>query len=165
MVDAIIIGIIVFSLMISLWRGFIREVLSLVGWVAAFFIASKFYPHLSAVLLGLDSPYLQNEYVRNGIAAAILFIAVLIVSGIINALLSQLADKTGLTGTDRVLGAAFGVLRGVFIVAGLLFFISHFTSFDQSEFWKESQLIPHFDFIVAWFFEQLEANKHLITPA
>lgn len=165
MVDAIIIGIIVFSLMISLWRGFIREVLSLVGWVAAFFIASKFYPHLSAVLLGLDSPYLQNEYVRNGIAAAILFIAVLIVSGIINALLSQLADKTGLTGTDRVLGAAFGVLRGVFIVAGLLFFISRFTSFDQSEFWKESQLIPHFDFIVAWFFEQLEANKHLITPA
>lgn len=165
MVDAIIIGIIVFSLMISLWRGFIREVLSLVGWVAAFFIASKFYPHLSTVLLGLDSPYLQNEYVRNGIAAAILFIAVLIVSGIINALLSQLADKTGLTGTDRVLGAAFGVLRGVFIVAGLLFFISRFTSFDQSELWKESQLIPHFDFIVAWFFEQLEANKHLITPA
>ncbi|AHG86214.1 Colicin V production protein [Bibersteinia trehalosi USDA-ARS-USMARC-190] len=162
MVDAIIIGIIVFSLMVSLWRGFIREVLSLVGWVVAFFIASKFYPNLSAVLLGLDSPYLQNEYLRNGIAAAILFIAVLIMSGIVNTLLSQLADKTGLTGTDRVLGAAFGVLRGVFIVAGLLFFIGRFTSFDQSDLWKESQLIPHFDFIVAWFFEQLEANKHLI---
>lgn len=162
MVDAIIIGIIVFSLMVSLWRGFIREVLSLAGWVVAFFIASKFYPNLSAVLLGLDSPYLQNEYLRNGIAAAILFITVLIMSGIVNTLLSQLADKTGLTGTDRVLGAAFGVLRGVFIVAGLLFFIGRFTSFDQSDLWKESQLIPHFDFIVAWFFEQLEANKHLI---
>ncbi|WP_429945897.1 CvpA family protein [Bibersteinia trehalosi] len=162
MVDAIIIGIIVFSLMVSLWRGFIREVLSLAGWVVAFFIASKFYPNLSAVLLGLDSPYLQNEYLRNGIAAAILFIAVLIMSGIVNTLLSQLADKTGLTGTDRVLGAAFGVLRGVFIVAGLLFFIGRFTLFDQSDLWKESQLIPHFDFIVAWFFEQLEANKHLI---
>lgn len=165
MVDAVIIGIIVFSLMVSLWRGFIREVLSLAGWVAAFFIASKFYPHLGAVLNGLESPYLQNDYIRNGVAAAILFIAVLIISGIINVLLSQLADKTGLTGTDRVLGAAFGVLRGVFIVAGLLFFIGRFTSFDQSELWKESLLIPHFDFIVSWFFEQLEANKHLITPA
>lgn len=165
MVDAIIIGIIVFSLMVSLWRGFIREVLSLAGWVVAFFIASKFYPHLSSVLLDLESAYLQNEYVRNGVAAAILFIAVLIISGIVNTLLSQLADKTGLTGTDRVLGAAFGVLRGVFIVAGLLFFIGRFTAFDQSDLWKESQLIPHFDFIVSWFFEQLEANKHLINPA
>lgn len=165
MVDAVIVGIIVFSLMVSLWRGFISDVLSLAGWVAAFFIASKFYPHLGAVLSSLESPYLQNEYIRNGVAAAILFIAVLIISGIINALLSQLADKTGLTGTDRVLGAAFGVLRGVFIVAGLLFFLGRFTSFEQSELWKESQLIPHFDFIVSWFFEQLEANKHLISPA
>lgn len=164
MIDAIIIGIIVFSLLVSLWRGFIREVLSLAGWVAAFFIASKFYPHLSALLMNIDSVYINNsEFLRNGIAAAILFIAVLIISGIVNALLAQLADKTGLTGTDRVLGAAFGVLRGVFIVAGLIFFINRFTAFEQSELWKESQLIPHFDFIVAWFFEQLEANKNLIS--
>lgn len=163
MIDAIIIGIIVFSLVVSLWRGFIREVLSLAGWVVAFFIASKFYPHLAALLVNVDLPYLQNsEFLRNGVAAAILFIAVLILSGIINTLLSQLADKTGLTGTDRVLGAAFGVLRGVFIVTAILFFAGRFTNFEQSDLWKESQLIPHFDFIVDWFFEQLKTNTNLL---
>ena len=123
MVDYFIIGIIFFSSLVSFWRGFVREVFSLAGWVVAFFVASSFYPYLASLLLQINSPYLQNsEYMRNGIAAAILFIAVLIVSGIVNALVGQLVDKTGLSGTDRVLGAAFGVLRGVFIVAAILFF-------------------------------------------
>lgn len=163
MIDAIIIGIIVFSLLVSLWRGFIREVLSLVSWVVAFFIASKFYPYLSALLVNVDLPYIQkSEFLRNGVAAAILFIAVLIVGGIVNTLLSQLADKTGLTGTDRVLGAAFGALRGIFIVAAILFFTNRFTNLGQNELFKASQLLPHFDFIVDWFFEQLKANTDLI---
>ncbi|OOH92137.1 colicin V synthesis protein [Pasteurellaceae bacterium 15-036681] len=163
MVDFIIIGIIVFSLLVSLWRGFVSEVLSLAGWVVAFLVASKFYPYLSGYLLEIDSVHIQNsEYLRNGIAAAILFLAVLIVMSIANALLSQLVDKTGLSGTDRVLGGAFGALRGIFIVAAILFFLDTFTSFNQSELWKESQLIPHFDFIVKWFFEQLQANSSLL---
>lgn len=166
MADFIIIGIVVFSLLVSLWRGFVSEVLSLAGWVIAFFIASKFYQPMSLVLLQVNSSYLQNsEYLRNGIAATILFIAVLIVSGIINALLAKLVDKTGLSGTDRVLGAGFGILRGVFIVAAILFFLDTFTQFSQSALWKESQLIPHFDFIVKWFFEQLQANSSFLKTA
>lgn len=162
MIDYLIIGIVVFSLLISLWRGFIREVLSLAGWVVAFFVASQFYPATSQLLLQLDSDYLKNsEYIRNGIAIALLFIAVLIISGIINALLGQLVDKTGLSGTDRVLGAGFGILRGIFIVAALLFFFEQFTQINQTDLWKESQLIPHFDFIVKWFFEQLQTHSTL----
>lgn len=160
MIDAVIIGIIVFSLLVSLWRGFIREVLSLASWVAAFFIAGKFYPHLSLLLIDVDIVYLQkSEFLRNGVAATILFVAVVMIGGVINMLLAQLADRTGLTGTDRVLGAAFGMLRGIFIVAAILFFVERFTTFGQSELFKASQLIPHFDFIVDWFFEQLQTIK------
>ncbi|MGX2957532.1 CvpA family protein [Ursidibacter arcticus] len=169
MVDFIIIGIVFFSVLVSLWRGFVEEVMSLAGWIIAFFIASKFYPAMANLLLQIDSVYLQNsEYLRNGIAAAILFIAVLIVSGIINALIGQLVSKTGLSGTDRVLGAGFGILRGIFIVAAILFFLDTFTSFAQSELWKESKLIPHFDFIVKWFFEhfeQLKVNSSFLKSA
>lgn len=164
MIDAVIIGIIVFSLLVSLWRGFIREVLSLASWVAAFFIAGKFYPHLSLLLIDVDIAYLQkSEFLRNGAAAAILFVAVVIIGGVINMLLAQLADRTGLTGTDRVLGAAFGMLRGIFIVAAILFFVERFTTFGQTELFKASQLIPHFDFIVNWFFEQLKTGTELIN--
>lgn len=166
MIDFIIIGIVVFSLLVSLWRGFVQEVLSLAGWVIAFFVASKFYVPMSQLLLQFNSVYLNNsEYLRNGIAAAVLFIVVLIISGIINALLSQLVEKTGLSGTDRVLGAGFGLLRGVFIVAAILFFLDTFTAFNQSELWKESKLIPHFDFIVKWFFDQLQANSTFLKSA
>ncbi|VEI45251.1 colicin V production protein [Actinobacillus equuli] len=72
-------------------------------------------------------------------------------------------DTTGLSATDRVLGGAFGALRGILIVAAILFFLDTFSSASQTELWKESQLIPHFDFIVKWFFEQLQANSSFLN--
>ncbi|MDP8034067.1 CvpA family protein [Pasteurella atlantica] len=162
MIDYIIIGIIVFSSLVSLWRGFIREVMSLIGWVTAFFVASYFYPYFSGYFTQVNSIYLQqSELIRDGLAAILLFIGTLIIMSIINALLGKLVDQTGLSGTDRVLGMVFGALRGILIVAAILFFFD-FTQASDSEWWKESQLIPHFGFIVKWFFEQLQANSSLL---
>lgn len=165
MVDIIIIGLIAFSILVSLWRGFVSEALSLAGWVIAFWVASSFYPYLSGYLTQVNSIYLQNsEYLRNGVAAGGLFIVVLIICGVINALLSKIIDTTGiLSTTDRILGGAFGALRGILIVAAALFFLDTFTSANQSELWKESQLIPHFDFIVKWFFDQMQANSSFLN--
>lgn len=157
MIDFVIIGLVAFSALVSLWRGFVREVMSLAGWVAAFFVASSFYPYLANHLTQIGS-----EYLRNGVAAGILFVATLIVVSVVNALLGSLVDKTGLSGTDRVLGAGFGILRGILVVAALLFFLDTFTQASQSEWWKEAKLIPHFDFIVKWFFEQLQANSSFL---
>ncbi|NBI13789.1 colicin V synthesis protein [[Haemophilus] felis] len=158
MIDYIIIGIIVFSVLVSLWRGFVREVLSLASWLIAFFVASHFYPYLATYFTQIESPYL-----RNGVAIAALFIATLIVGALVNYLFGQLVDKTGLSGTDRVLGACFGLLRGVLIVATLLFFMDTFTNFSQTDWWKESKLIPHFGFVVEWFFQQLQASSSFLN--
>lgn len=158
MIDYIIIAIIVFSILVSLLRGFVREVLSLASWIIAFFVASQFYPYLAAYLTQIESPYL-----RNGTAIGLLFIATLIVGAIVNYIFGQLVDKTGLSGTDRVLGACFGFLRGVLIVAALLFFMDTFTSFSQTDWWKESKLVPHFGFVVEWFFQQLQANSSFLN--
>lgn len=158
MIDYIIIGIIVFSILVSVLRGFVREVMSLASWIVAFIVASQFYPYLSTYLTNIES-----LYVRNGTSIAILFISTLIVCAIVNYVIGQLVDKTGLTGTDRVLGAAFGLLRGVLIVAAILFFMDTFTNFEQSEWWKASQLIPHFGFIIEWFFQQLQASSSFLN--
>ena len=60
MVDIIIVGLIAFSILISLWRGFVSEALSLAGWVLAFWVASNFYPYLSGYLTQVNSIYLQK---------------------------------------------------------------------------------------------------------
>ena len=132
--------------------------LSLASWVVAFIVASQFYPSLAAYLTQIDS-----LYIRNGTAIGILFVLTLIVGAIVNFVIAQLVDKTGLTGTDRVLGAAFGLLRGVLIVAAVLFFLDTFTNFEQTEWWKESKLIPHFGFIIEWFFQQLQQSSSFLN--
>ncbi|MCI7478896.1 MAG: CvpA family protein [[Pasteurella] aerogenes] len=157
-IDLVIIGIIAFSVIVSLLRGFVREVMSLASWVVAFLVANNFYPYLANYLTQI-----QSEYLRDGAAIAILFVATLIIGAIVNYVISQLVDKTGLSGTDRVLGACFGLLRGVLIVAALLFFVDTFTNFSQSDWWKNSKLIPHFGFIVEWFFQQLKENSSLLN--
>ncbi|PVX31913.1 membrane protein required for colicin V production [Pasteurella langaaensis DSM 22999] len=158
MIDYIIIAIIIFSIVVSLLRGFVREVMSLASWVVAFIVASQFYPYLANLLTQIES-----EYIRNGAAIGILFILTLIVGAVVNYVIGQLVDKTGLSGTDRVLGTCFGFLRGVLIVAAILFFVDTFTNFNQNEMWKTSKLIPHFAFIEQWFFEQMQANSSFLS--
>ena len=158
MIDYIIVGIIVFSIIVSLLRGFVREVMSLASWIVAFLIASNFYMYLAGLLTSIES-----LYICNGTAIAILFVLSLIVGAIVNYVIGQLVDRTGLSGTDRVLGACFGFLRGVLIVAAILFFLDTFTGSNQTDWWKESKLIPHFRFVVDWFFQQLQANSSFLN--
>lgn len=157
-IDYAIIAVIAFSSLVSLIRGFVREALSLVTWGCAFFVASHYYTYLSVWFTGFE-----DELVRNGIAIAVLFIATLIVGAIVNFVIGQLVEKTGLSGTDRVLGVCFGALRGVLIVAAILFFLDSFTGVSAN--WSKSQLIPQFSFIIRWFFDYLQSSSSFLPRA
>ncbi|WP_153446651.1 CvpA family protein [Vibrio algicola] len=159
-IDFVILGVIGFSALISLVRGFVKEALSLVIWCGAFYIASHYYLKLAAYFTNID-----NEMVRNGAALAALFVATLVVGAIVNYVIAQLVNKTGLSGTDRVIGVVFGALRGVLIIAVVLFFMDAFTAFPSSDWWKDSQLIPQFSRIIAPFFDHIKQTSSFLSGA
>lgn len=159
-VDFSIIGIIIASTLISLMRGFVKEAISLVVWFGALFIASEFHADLAVYFTQIDDPVL-----RNGAAIVVLFIVTLILGGLFNHILGQLVQASGLSGTDRVLGAIFGGLRGVLIVSALLFFMDTFTEAANTNWWSQSILIPEFGVIIEWFFTFVKDSSSFLKPA
>ena len=138
--DIAIIVIVSISAIISIFRGFVREVLSIVAWVAAFWVAFAFTETLAAVFDGMISV----PSVRYVAAFLVLLLGTLIIAGLINYLIGRLVDKTGLSATDRTLGVVFGIARGVVIIA-VLVLLARATPVPDDPWWRESTLLPHFD--------------------
>jgi len=137
--DYLLIAIMGFSTLISLFRGFFKEAMSLGTWVIAIWAAWKFGPEVAGFLEGFITP----TAVRLWAARALVVIGTLIAGGLLGAFFHFVLETTGLTGTDRAIGMVFGFGRGVVLV-GLTLAIMESADFNETEWWPESVLVPYF---------------------
>ena len=138
-VDFVIVGIIALSAVISLVRGFVREAVSLAGWIVAVWLSITY---VDVVALYLQ-PYIAVPSLRMAAAFATVFIGVLVASGFVVFIIGFVIDKTDMSGTDRVLGVVFGLARGVAIV-GVVVALAGLTPVPQDPWWRQSVSLPYF---------------------
>lgn len=143
--DLAILGVLALSVLVSLFRGFIKEVFSILVWVAAAFAAFQASPALAE---GLES-LVALPSARTIIAFVAVFVLVLVIGGLISYLIGQVVEKTGLSATDRMFGGLFGLARGVVIVL-LAVMLARITPFPNDPWWQESRLIPRFETMADW---------------
>jgi membrane protein required for colicin V production len=143
--DLVIVVIIVLSALISVVRGFVKETISLITWIVAGILAFRYF----APLAGMLEPYVSAPTIRNITAFAVLFVSTLVIGAIINFIMSQLVDRTGLGGTDKALGVLFGAARGVLIVT-MIVLLASLTPMPEASWWQDSAMMGFFEQLAEW---------------
>jgi len=138
------------SLLLGWWRGLVHEVLSVLGWIAAFFLA-QWYAATAASWLPLAD---TAEPLRYAAGFALVFVGVMFASGLLVWIVKKGIESVGLRPVDRALGALFGVLRGVVILLALALLV-HMTPLKDEPVWQQSRGAP-------WLHAGLQSLKGMV---
>ena len=151
--DFIVLGIIVISIVVSLMRGFVKEALSLAGWLVSLWIAMSF----SSGMAELFGSTIKDPTLRLLAAFISLFILSLIAAAIINFFATQFVQRVGLTGVDRTIGGVFGFLRGILLVTIIVMLLG-LTTLPKEKWWDESFFMFRFEVIATWLKDLLPSD-------
>ena len=135
--DYLLLFVLASSVVISMLRGLVKEILSLLGWIVAFIVANTFGAQLAPMLPSA----IPGDAGRLMVAYVALFIGVRILMGLASMAIGAVVAATGLTLADRGLGGLFGLARGIVIVLAAVI-LCGMTSIPQQDFWKDALLSP-----------------------
>jgi membrane protein required for colicin V production len=135
--DYLVLFVLAASIVISMLRGLVKEILSLLGWIVAFVVANAY----GAALAPLLPAMVPGEALRLLVAFLALFIGVRILMGLLTLAVDALVKAAGLTLADRGLGGLFGLARGLVIVLAAVIACG-MTALPQQAFWTEALLSP-----------------------
>lgn len=144
-IDYVLLAIILVSTVISLWRGFIREIISLIIWILAFILAF----HYATTLGNSFKTHIATDSLRLTISFVIILISVLLVGAVLKFIINRFRDKKEIGITDRISGTILGLLRGLFLVI-MIILLGELTTFTKTIAWQNSMLIPHLQFLADW---------------
>lgn len=144
-IDYVLLAIILISTIISLWRGFISEIISLTIWIVAFVLAF----HYAASLGDAFKTHIISDSLRLAMGFVIILIAVLLIGAVLKFIMNRIRDKKEIGVTDRISGTILGLLRGLFLVI-MIILLGELTTFSKTIAWQNSVMIPHLQFLTDW---------------
>jgi membrane protein required for colicin V production len=147
--DYTLVAIFTVSILLSITRGFIHEVLSLLTWFVALFLSIKYCSALGPLIPGISSPRAQ---VLAGFI--LIFLSSLLFGALLNKVITTLVQQSKLSILDRILGFCFGFLRGAMITLSIYLFLN-LSALHEKSWWKSSQLIPIMNTVT------LKIEKHI----
>jgi membrane protein required for colicin V production len=135
--DYAVLAVLAVSVLLGLWRGVVSEILALVAWVAAFLVARA----EAAEVANWLAAQIAEPALRLAAAYVLVVVAVLLVFAALRLVLKLLLKAVGLGVLDRLLGGAFGALRGVLVVL-VAVLVAGMTPLPKMEWWREASLSP-----------------------
>jgi membrane protein required for colicin V production len=159
-IDCLVLVIFGLSILWGLLRGFLKEVVSVLSWIAAAIIATTFASPLashfagatSAVQSAVNSPNLAHpiSLMTLAICFVVLFVGTLFIGSIVGYILAGASTVGGLGFINRILGAAFGFVRG-YIMVIIFMFVAELTPLGSEPVWSQSEFVKDFQPTVMWF--------------
>ncbi len=134
--DYIVLAVILCSAVVGAFRGFLREVISVISWILAFWLAWRFAPSLAPKFGGA----LQDPVYGVWAARGLIFLLVVIAGYILGAVVNHFVRLSMFSGLDRLLGFLLGVVRGL-VVIGVAIMLAQALRLDDETWWKQSRLV------------------------
>lgn len=143
--DGVLCGVLLLSLIVGVWRGLVQELMSLGGWVAAFFMAQWLADEVA-----LAMPFWReaSAQVRYALAFALVFVGSLLTAALLSWLLGKVVATAGLRPVDRVLGGVFGVVRGLLLLL-VATVVVHQLGMRQQAWWQQALAAPLLESVLA----------------
>ncbi|GAA6138421.1 CvpA family protein [Arenicella sp. 4NH20-0111] len=138
--DLILLAIFIISTVVGVMRGFVKEALSIISWILAFWLGYTYCVQAGEWLAQFAS--LGEGRIRNSAGFALVFIGTLFVFALISYVVTKIVVRGPIKGVDRVLGIATGFVRAIAISAVMLVLMQAL-GMNSSAFWNESRLVPH----------------------
>lgn len=137
-IDWIFTAILAISMIVGVFRGFVKEAVSVGSLLIAVWASFQFAPLGESML----EDWVGSAAGRVWVARIAIFTLVLMLGGLVGWAISRFINQVGMSGVDRLLGIGFGLLRGA-IICGLLVIVGPYLELDRDDHWQQSKLLPY----------------------
>ncbi len=141
--DLVIVAILLISGLLALSRGFVKEVLSIAGWVIAAVAALELFPFVQPIA----RRYIKQDLIADSVSSVVIFVVVLTLASLLSSAISRRVQKSEIGVLDRSLGFLFGLLRGVVVIAlAYLVLVQFLPARDQPDWLRQARAMPAIEY-------------------